>query len=204
MDELGGTAPVPRIPSAATRDDARSNNQHRPARPVPESWADLYKAEMPRLIRYLVKCFGGSDVRDAEDAAHNAFVELFTKWETIRSPRVWLRKVAFRQMLRQNPRAEFPLDELHEEPATGPASAQLDLHEETQAVLATLQQLPLAQRQVLALIFDGFSYREIAEITEISEPAVRKNAERSKRKMLELLRENMHAHPARCGTPDPS
>ena len=69
-----------------------------------------------------MKCFGDSGTRDAEDAAHNAFVELFTNWDTVRSPRAWLRKVAFRQMLRQNARAEYPLDVLREEPATVPAS----------------------------------------------------------------------------------
>ena len=86
---------------------------------------------MPRLVRYLMKCFGDSDMRDAADAAHNAFVELFTKWDAVRIPRAWLRTVAFRQMLRQNARPEYPLDELRQEPATVPASARLELAEET-------------------------------------------------------------------------
>ena len=142
---------------------------------------------MPRLVRYLMKCFGDSDMRDAADAAHNAFVELFTKWDTVRSPRAWLRTVAFRQMLRQNASAEYPLDMLRQEPATAPASARLELREETQAVLHGLRQLPLAQRQVLALIYDEFSYSEIAQITGTSDAAIRKNAERARRRMSELL-----------------
>ena len=151
------------------------------------SWEDLYKAEMPRLVRYLMKCFGDSGMRDAADAAHNAFVELFTNWDTVRSPRAWLRTVAFRQMLRQNASAEYPLDMLRHEPATVPASARLEPGEETQAVLGGLRQLPLAQRQVLALIYDQFSYSEIAQIMSISQAAVRKNAERARRRMSELL-----------------
>ena len=111
---------------------------------------------MPRLVRYLMKCFGDSGMRDSADAAHNAFVELFTNWDTVRSPRAWLRTVAFRQMLRQNASAEYPLDVLRQEPATVPASVRLELGEETQAVLDGLRQLPLAQRQVLALIYDQF------------------------------------------------
>ena len=67
-------------------------------------------------------------MRDAEDAAHNAFVELFTNWDTVRSPRAWLRTVAFRQMLRQNASAEYPLTCCASEPATVPASARLELH----------------------------------------------------------------------------
>ena len=170
MDDTDATVPVPDIPAALQR-----------------SWEDLYKAEMPRLVRYLMKCFGDSGMRDAADAAHNAFVELFTNWDTVRSPRAWLRKVAFRQMLRQNASAEYPLDVLRQEPDTVPASARLELREETQAVLQGLRQLPLAQRQVLALIYDEFSYGEIAQIMGISQAAVRKNAERARRRMSELL-----------------
>ena len=146
-----------------------------------------YRAEMPRLILYLMKCFGDSDMHDAADAAQNAFIELLTKWDTVRSPRAWLRTVAFRQMLRQNASAGYPLEMLRQEPATAPASARLEVREETQAVLGWLRRLPLAQRQVLALIYDDFSYSEIAQITGTSEAAVRKNAERAKRTMKQLL-----------------
>ena len=188
MDETDATVPVPDIPAAATRDSAISD-KHRDvaARAVQWSWEDLYKAEMPRLVRYLMKCFGDSDMRDAADAAHNAFAELFANWDAVRSPRAWLRTVAFRQMLRQNARAEYPLDILRQEPTAVSASARLELREETQAVLHGLRQLPLAQRQVLALIYDEFSYAEITQITGTSEAAVRKNAERARRRMSELL-----------------
>ena len=188
MDDTDATVPVPDIPAAATRDSAIDDKQcGSVARVLQRSWEDLYKAEMPRLVRYLMKCFGDSDMRDAADAAHNAFVELFTNWDTVRSPRAWLRTVAFRQMLRQNASAEYPLDVLRHEPATVPASARLELGEETQAVLGGLRRLPLAQRQVLALIYDQFSYSEIAQIMSISQAAVRKNAERARRRMSELL-----------------
>jgi RNA polymerase sigma-70 factor (ECF subfamily) len=188
VDDTDATVPVPDIPAAATRDSAIDDQQCGSVTCVLQrSWEDLYKAEMPRLVRYLVKCFGDSGMRDAADAAHSAFVELFTNWDTVRSPRAWLRTVAFRQMLRQNASAEYPLDVLHQEPAAVPASARLELAEETQAVLHGLRQLPLTQRQVLALIYDEFSYGDIAQIMGISQAAVRKNAERARRRMSELL-----------------
>ena len=194
MENTDAPVPVPDIPAAATQDSTRNDQQHGPGTGVPRRcWEDLYKAEMPRLARYLMKCFGDSGMRDAADAAHHAFAELFTKWDTVRSPRAWLRTVAFRQMLRQNASAEYPLEVLRQEPATVPASARLELREETQAVLHGLRQLPLAQRQVLALIYDEFSYAEIAQITDTSEAAVRKNAERARRRMSELLRPPVQA-----------
>ncbi len=99
-------------------------------------------------------------------------------------PRAWLRTVAFRQMLRQP--AEYSLD-AHSEPSVLPASSSLELREQEQRVLSVLRQLPLAQRQVIALIYDQFSCQEIAEITGKNEAAVRKNIERARAAMREIL-----------------
>jgi RNA polymerase sigma factor (sigma-70 family) len=173
------------IPPASPRSGAIATKKRDPAAGALQAeWEACYRAEMPQLIRYLMKCFGESDMRDAADAAQSAFAELFTKWTTVRSPRAWLRTVAFRQMLRQP--AEYPLD-AHSEPAVHPASSPLELHEQEQQVLAALRQLPLAQRQVLALVYDQFSYREIAEIIDKSEATVRKNIERARAAMRQIL-----------------
>ena len=109
MDDTDATVPVPDIPAAAARDNAIDDQEYGSATSVlHEKWEACYRAEMPRLILYLMKCFGDSDMHDAADAAHSAFVELLAKWNTVRSPRAWLRTVAFRQMLRQNASAGVP------------------------------------------------------------------------------------------------
>jgi RNA polymerase sigma factor (sigma-70 family) len=173
------------IPPGSPRTGVIATGQRDPVPGVLQAeWEVCYRAEMPRLIRYLMKCFGESDMRDAADAAQSAFAELFAKWGTVRSPRAWLRTVAFRQMLRQP--AEYPLD-AHSDPSVLPASSALELREQEQQVLAALRQLPLAQRQVLALVYDQFSCQEIAEITGKNEAAVRKNIERARAAMREIL-----------------
>jgi RNA polymerase sigma factor (sigma-70 family) len=173
------------IPSASPRTGVIATGKHDPAAAALHAeWEACYRAEMPQLIRYLMKCFGESDMRDAADAAQSAFAELFTKWNTVRSPRAWLRTVAFRQMLRQP--AEYPLD-AYSEPSALPASSPLELREQEQQVLSALGQLPLAQRQVMALVYDQFSCQEIAEITGKNEAAVRKNIERARAAMREIL-----------------
>ena len=199
MDDTDATVPVPDIPgdamvavpdipAASTHDNAIDDQEHDSDASVhPEEWEACYRAEMWPLIRYLMKCFGDSDMQDAADAAQDAFAELLAKWNTVRSPRAWLRTVAFRKMLRQNASVEYPLDMLRQEPTIEPAAAGLELLEVTQAVLGGLRQLPLAQRQVLALMCDEFSCSEIAQITGKSEVAVRKNAERARVKMKGLL-----------------
>ena len=139
---------------------------------------------MPLLIRYLMKCFGDSDMRDAADAAHDAFAELLKQWDTVRSPKAWLRTVAFRQMLRRPVGGEQSLDMLRQEPVA--VSASLEFREETQAVLDMLGELPAKQRRVFALTYDGFPPREIAQIMGISETAVRKNVERARYTLKKL------------------
>jgi RNA polymerase sigma factor (sigma-70 family) len=192
VDDTDGKVPVPDIPAAATQDNAAAATQENAlddrqwdsdASALRAEWDACYRRLMPGVVRYLMKCFGDSDMRDAADAAHSAFTELFAKWDTVRDPRPWLWTVAFRQMLRQNARPGYPLDMLRQEPTAAPASEQLELREETRAVLARLLQLPLAQRQVLALVLDEFSYSEIAQITGMTQDAVRKNVERARRKM---------------------
>jgi RNA polymerase sigma-70 factor (ECF subfamily) len=153
--------------------------------PLHADWEACYRAEMPQLIRYLMKCFGESDMRDAADAAQSAFVELFAKWHTVSNPRAWLRTVAFRQMIRRP--AGYPLDERSEAPVLS-APATWEIREQERQILVALRQLPPAQRQVMALMYDQFTYQEIAEITGQNEAAVRKSAERARSAMKELLK----------------
>jgi RNA polymerase sigma factor (sigma-70 family) len=150
-------------------------------------WAELYRTEWPRLIRYLMKCFPAISIDDAADATQCAFIELFRNWKKVHNPRAWLWTVAYRHVLHSPARKEVQFDSLHQEPAAAPASMRLEFLEETQAVLAALWQLPKAQRQVFALMYDQFSYCEIAAMMKTNEVAVRKNAERARRAMRELF-----------------
>ncbi len=87
MDDTDATVPVAGIPAAATRDNAIDDQEYDAVASRPhEEWDACYRAEMPRLIRYLIKCFGDSGMRDAADAAQSAFTELFANWNTVRSP----------------------------------------------------------------------------------------------------------------------
>lgn len=186
MDESG--AIVPRTPAAKQQNDAITPAKRDSVDSVSRvEWAACYLAEMPYLIRYLQKAFGSSDIDDATDAAHSAFAELFTKWDTVHNPRAWLRTVAFRKMLQRSAQREEPLDTLPPQLIVPSSSEQLELREQERELIAVLRELPRAQRQVLALMSDNFSYSEIAEIMRIRESAVRKNAERARARMKKLL-----------------
>lgn len=155
--------------------------------PSAAEWAACYKDEMLYVQRYLMHTFNLSNIDASCDAAHEAFEELFKKWPEVVNPRAWLRKVAFRKMLGHLPKNETSLDGLFYDPSDEAASARLMLNEEQRAARAAISQLPITQRRVFSMCFDGFSYSEIAEVLEITEAAARKSMERARAKLRELL-----------------
>jgi RNA polymerase sigma factor (sigma-70 family) len=166
MDDA--TAPVPDVPDGV---------------PIVE-YERVYRALKPRLVLYLMRC--GANWHDANDAAQKALIALYNKWAAVRDHWPWLRRVAFREFLRicdANGRSRESLDQLRV--PEGPADVESLL--EQHAVLSAIGQLPLLQRQVFALHFDQLGTREIAEELKITEAAVRKNLERARARLKELL-----------------
>jgi hypothetical protein len=93
MDDV--IAPVPDVPPYLQEADTHSQI----AGGVSSvEYAMVYQAEKPRLVRYLIHC--GADWHAADDAAQHALTALYYQWETVRNPRSWLRKVAFREFTR--------------------------------------------------------------------------------------------------------
>jgi RNA polymerase sigma-70 factor (ECF subfamily) len=177
------SAPVPGVPRgpeaiAAPRRDGVTDVAQ-------VEFAACYAAEMPVLVRFLMKC--GASQLDAMDAAHNAFVLLYQQWDSVRQPRQWLRTVAFRLFLRMPAASGQPLRDEDDRAVAGSAADRLELQEEERAVLGTFLRLPMTQRAVFALYFDDFSVREIAEILQMSTDAVRQNISRARAALRVLL-----------------
>jgi RNA polymerase sigma factor (sigma-70 family) len=180
---VDGSAPAPDTPTGPQKEIA-------PRRSAPTDvshveFAIFYEAEMPRLVRYLVKC--GISEHDAQEAAQHAFEELFKQWDSVRSPKAWLRTVAFRMLHKAHVKNERLLGG-YDQPGALRTSARIELREEADAVLSALLQLPMAQRQVFALYYDGFETCEIADILEMTEAAVRQNRARARARLSVLLR----------------
>ena len=148
-------------------------------------FATYYHAEMPALIGFLIKC--GANHHDAADAAQEAFFELFKQWQNVRKPNQWIRTVAFRIFLHQPVSNASPLEAAQDIPSPLSASARFEFHEEEKLVLDALDLLPTAQRAVLALHYDQFETRDIAEILGMQQAAVRKNLERARATLKKLL-----------------
>jgi len=176
MDDA--TASVPDVPAGTQ--DAGTPAQG-PAGISTVEYAMIYQAEKPRLVRYLIQC--GANWHDADDASQRALAALYEQWETVRNPRAWLRKVAFREFIRASGSNEFPL-EGHDQLLPAPSDIESLLEQDT--VLSAIRQLPPLQRQVFALHFDQLTTSEIAETLQITEAAARQNLARARVQLKEL------------------
>lgn len=151
-----------------------------------ESFSRYYEQHMASLIRFVMRY--GASPHEAADAAQAAFIEGFRVWHLIESPGAWLRKVAFRQYLRQAPRPQEELtDEVPDRPAFSCPLDRVVLADEEKQVYEALAQLPMRQRQVMAWRLDGYSTNEIAETLEMQPNAVRQNVARARALLKDIL-----------------
>lgn len=186
---MGGHVPAP-VSLPGFGGHARDRDFRFTGAPMQEAeWSAFFRREWPLLLRYLLVRFSDSSAAAAaDDAAQYAFIELYRSRGSVQAPRAWLRTVAARYLIKETHRDQDLLNKLTaiQEPSSAPVSGQ-ELTEQGQAVVAILGRLSPIQRQVLALTMDGFSGKEIAEMLDTTEPAVRKSLQRGRGNLKEAL-----------------
>lgn len=154
-------------------------------------FATCYQAEMPALISFLIKC--GANPGDAPEAAQEAFRELFEQWKTVDKPKLWLRKVAFPVFLRRPVSNAASPEENHDRPTSSSASSWFDFGEEERLFIDMPRLLSTTERAVLALHYERFQTREIAEILGMKPATVRRNLKGARATLKASL--NLNDHP---------
>ncbi|MBX6751662.1 MAG: hypothetical protein IRY85_18720 [Micromonosporaceae bacterium] len=130
---------------------------------------ELYRRHHSVLVRAVARVVNAP--RDLiEDACQNAWTILLRRQPERRSIFAWLRIVAIHEAYRLSRTActDARLEDLGAADgweALIPCTCSLDETIEARAALRLLAELPERQREDLALLVAGFSYREIAEIT---------------------------------------
>ncbi len=155
---------------------------------MPEpSFSDFYQAELPQLLRFLVK--QGATWEESWDAAQDAFLEAYRRWDSIAYPRAYIRTTGWRAYVHRRQRA---VEDVRR--ATGdldwlprPCFADLQLGEGEALVLAALAGLPERQRQVMAWCYDGYSPKETAAILGLTSDAVRQSLSEARRSLRQTL-----------------
>jgi RNA polymerase sigma-70 factor (ECF subfamily) len=159
---------------------------------------ERYRLDVFRVAASIV----GPD--EADDVTQDAFLRAFHKLDTLRgdSFRSWLLRIAHNRALnvvaKRSPVLVDPLEEgqrlegEERRPAQGPASS-LEESERRARLASKLGQLRPAHRSVLVLRdLEGFSYEEIAEVTDSPLGSVKGRQHRAREELIELLRRNTY------------
>ncbi|MET1003900.1 MAG: SigE family RNA polymerase sigma factor [Propionibacteriaceae bacterium] len=142
---------------------------------------DLYERHYVHLVRLAVLLT--SDVGRAEEIVQDAFVDLVTRWRTIRDPGAassYLRTcVANRARSHLRHRAVVNRQPVSPPSQANSAETEALVQIEHERVLSVLSDLPGRQREVLILRYYGqLSEAEIAEALGISRGAVKTHSSR--------------------------
>lgn len=159
-------------------------------RALEELWTRL----SPAVFRYISALV--SDRQLAEEVLQDTFVAVWKgagSFQERSSVRTWLFGIARRQAISALRRRRLPTGgEVPEElPETGLGPEGLLLRHDRRVELARcVESLGLAQREALILVFyQGFSYKEAAEVQGVSVGTVKSRVNRAKRALHERLRE---------------
>ncbi|GAB3849344.1 RNA polymerase sigma factor [Dactylosporangium cerinum] len=137
-----------------------------------EEFTLFYVREMPALVAFLI--WRGIGPTLAADIAQDTMLAAYRSWNNLDAPRGWVRKVALRMWAKLAPRyyTEQPHEHLPEPSRVLSQSEAAELVQRHE-VLARLEALPEAQREVMALAFDGYQPTEIAGLLEKNPGTVR-------------------------------
>ncbi|MFC7529220.1 RNA polymerase sigma factor [Actinoplanes sp. GCM10030250] len=145
----------------------------------------FYESDYNRLTWFLARA--GASPAEAEDVAQEAMLVVLNTWLTVRAPQAFVRTVALRTLYRGWDERKRSLDAEQRIASRKGWLEAFDANEDVDAALELLEALPSAQREVFALYTDGFSEKEIAEITGKKETTVRSTLRHARNRMRGVL-----------------
>lgn len=154
-----------------------------------EEFERLYRAEQARLLKFLIYC--GAHSADAADASQHAWVEVYRRWDRVsmmEAPDAYLRKTALNEWKRLASRPRQDRGRAVQGGWIDLNSAE-DIYdkEDVKTVLEIFAMLPERQRQVMAWLYDGYSYQEISEHLGMKLSTVRSTIRHAKSTLIRGL-----------------
>ena len=156
-----------------------------------ERFIKMVQAEQEALRRFLLAlCCGNRE--EADDIAQDALVKAYLsidKYEERGKCTAWLYRVAYTTFLDAS-RSRFNLQPLEALAAHADTNFCADRDFRYQPLYMALEQLPPKERSAILLYYiKGYSIREIADIVEATEDAVKKQLSRGRDKLKTLLKD---------------
>lgn len=144
---------------------------------IPAGFTDFFRAGYRKLMVTVMSV--GATPEEADEAAAAAMEEVLLRWDQIDAPLAYGKRAALNSFLKEKERGlhrvRQRLAQGCEARRDGVADAGLSVWEDEQWVMQILSSLPPAQRDVLALVVDGFTPAEIAVLLGKTAVTVRQN-----------------------------
>jgi RNA polymerase sigma-70 factor, ECF subfamily len=162
------------------------------------AFAELVERHREAVVRVAAGIVGTDD---AEDVSQDAFLRAFHRLERFRGDapfRAWLLRITHNAALDHLARRRsVPVDpqtfDAAQESAGRPPAERLEVRERIERLERKLRGLSYEHRAVLVLRdAEGFSYEEIADITESPIGTVKGRLHRARREFIEMLRTNSY------------
>ena len=148
-------------------------------------FASFFHERFSRTVVLLIAL--GASRADAEDAAQEAMIRAWQKWDSIDSPRAWVWTVAYRAYLRRARARDHHAESLDESACEPAAQPDLGTSASEQQVLRMLRALPPGQRVIAACFYDGLTCEEIAEMVGKPPATVRSQLRHARKALKEMI-----------------
>lgn len=138
------------------------------------------------------------DEMDAEDVLQESFVSAFrnlSSYKGTASFGSWLKRIVINNAINLVKKRRFDLESVdgkEDEEAFAEMTPEADISYDIAMVKEGISRLPEGYRLVLTLyLIEGYDHKEIAEILEITESTSKSQFNRSKKKLREILKEEL-------------
>ncbi len=149
-----------------------------------------YRKDLKPLI-WFVQRLGAFSLSEAEDVAQEAMKSLWKNWEKVENPDAYTRRAARWVLYRMHGKAKRMREVAVTTYRADPNDVHLDedpFDTDVRGVLAMLQALPKAQREVFALHMDDWDTEAIAQITEQKPATVRSNLRHARENLKRMIK----------------
>jgi RNA polymerase sigma factor (sigma-70 family) len=161
-----------------------------PCTGMPERFEDFYRSSYRELVRAAM--IAGATLEEAEDAASKTLTEMLRIWPVPGHTLRYARKAVVHNFIKDKTRgparvARRLVERGHVAPQEGVEDQWLTALEGREWTASVLSELTGAQREVMQLVADGLSYKEIAEVIGKSGCVVRRRLSDARARLVKIL-----------------
>jgi len=161
-----------------------------------KAYYEIYQLYSKAMFNISYRILGIQEV--AEDVLQEAFVNAFQKIDSYQGKAsfgAWLKKIVVNKAISHLRKQQLDMVELDDrmDLRDDEVVDDMDLIMKVELIREAIQKLPNGFRVVFSLyLLEGYDHKEIAEILEISESTSKSQYNRAKKKLKEILREEVY------------